>query len=92
MLADKRITVTGGKGFLGQHLIRKLADYSCRSIDIADLPQYNLTDLEDIRRMFDDTKPDIIVHPCAKVGGIGFNGENQRNFSTATLSWAPADS
>ncbi len=75
MLADKRITVTGGKGFLGQHLIRKLADYSCRSIDIADLPQYNLTDLEDIRRMFDDTKPDIIIHLAAKVGGIGFNQE-----------------
>ena len=75
MLADKRITVTGGIGFLGQHLIRKLADYSCRSIDIADLPQYNLTDLEDIRRMFDDTKPDIIIHLAAKVGGIGFNQE-----------------
>jgi GDP-L-fucose synthase len=75
LIADKRITVTGGKGFLGQHLIRKLADYNCRSIDIVDLPQYNLIDQSDIRRMFDDTKPDIIIHLAAKVGGIGFNQE-----------------
>ena len=75
MLADKRITVTGGKGFLGQHLIRKLADYGCRSIDIVDLPDYNLTDQIHIRRMFDVTKPDIVIHLAAKVGGIGFNQE-----------------
>jgi len=75
LLKNKRITVTGGKGFLGQHLIQKLGAYACRSIDIVDLPDYNLTDLTDIRRMFDDKKPDVVIHLAAKVGGIGFNQE-----------------
>jgi len=75
MLKSKRVTVTGGKGFLGHHLINRLADYGCQSIDIADLPEYNLTSLDDIRRMFSDKKPDIVIHLAAKVGGIGFNQE-----------------
>ena len=75
MLKNKRITVTGGKGFLGHHLISRLNDYGCKSIDIADLPEYNLTDIADIRRMFDTTKPDVVIHLAAKVGGIGFNQE-----------------
>lgn len=69
------MTVTGGKGFLGRHLINRLNEYGCLSIDIADLPEYNLTDPADIRRMFDTTKPDIVIHLAAKVGGIGFNQE-----------------
>ena len=75
MLKNKRVTVTGGKGFLGQHLISKLADYGCASIDLADLPEYNLTHAEDIRRMFDDKRPDLVIHLAAKVGGIGYNQE-----------------
>ena len=75
MLKNKRITVTGGKGFLGGHLIGRLADYGCAAIEIADLPDYNLTDPSDIRRMFNVTKPDVVIHLAAKVGGIGFNQE-----------------
>lgn len=75
MLKNKRVTVTGGKGFLGRHLISRLAGYGCLSVDIADLPEYNLTDPADIRRLFTATKPDIVIHLAAKVGGIGFNQE-----------------
>ena len=75
MLKNKRVTVTGGKGFLGHHLINRLAHYGCGSIDIADLPEYNLTDPADIRRMYEITKPDVVIHLAAKVGGIGFNQE-----------------
>lgn len=73
MFEEKRITVTGGKGFLGGHLLRKLNDRGCRRISIADLPEYNLTNPADIRRMYEDTKPQIVIHLAAKVGGIGFN-------------------
>jgi GDP-L-fucose synthase len=80
-LKTKRIAVTGGKGFLGTHLIRKLKeDRGCKNIFIADLPEYDLRKLEDIKKMFDDQKPDIIIHLAAVVGGIGANRENPGRF------------
>lgn len=75
-MQDKRITITGGKGFLGRHLLKAFHDRNCRNLLVADLPEYNLTRLEDIRRLYDDQSPDIVVHLAAKVGGIGFNQEN----------------
>ncbi|MCX5850406.1 MAG: GDP-L-fucose synthase [Deltaproteobacteria bacterium] len=75
MLKQKRITVTGGKGFLGGHLLKKLNDCGCRHIKIADRPEYDLTDISSIRRMYEETKPEIVIHLAAKVGGIGFNQE-----------------
>jgi len=72
----KRITVTGGKGFLGKHLLRKLRDKGYRKIAVADLPQYNLVNIVDVRQMYEDTKPDVVIHLAAKVGGIGFNQEH----------------
>ena len=76
ILNNKRITVTGGKGFLGTHLIRKLRERGYTNISIADLPEYNLIDINDIRRMYEEQRPDIVIHLAAKVGGIGFNQEN----------------
>lgn len=73
---SKRITVTGGKGFLGRHLIDKLRSVSCMNVMIADLPEYDLTDISHVRRMYDEQKPDIVIHLAARVGGIGFNQEN----------------
>jgi GDP-L-fucose synthase len=73
---DKRITVTGGKGFLGGHLIKKLRDKGYRKIAVAGRPEYDLVDLGDIRRMYEDTEPDIVIHLAANVGGIGFNQEH----------------
>lgn len=75
-LKTEKITVTGGKGFLGIHLINKLSEWGCQQITVADLPEYNLINLEDIRRMYDEQKPDIVIHLAAKVGGIGFNQGN----------------
>jgi GDP-L-fucose synthase len=75
VLKNKHITVTGGKGFLGSHLLKKLKDGGCRHIKIADRPEYDLTDIADIRRMYEETKPQIVIHLAAKVGGIGFNQE-----------------
>ncbi len=43
---------------------------------VADLPDYNLIRPEDIRRLYDEQRPDIVIHLAAKVGGIGFNQEN----------------
>ena len=75
-MKHKRITITGGKGFLGTHLIHKLKGKGYKLLFIADLPEYNLVKPEEIKRMYEDSKPDIVIHLAAKVGGIGFNQEN----------------
>jgi len=76
-LVSKRITVTGGKGFLGKHLVRKLREERCcKNVFVADLPDYDLRDITNIKKMFDDQQPDIIIHLAAVVGGIGANKEN----------------
>ena len=68
--------MTGGKGFLGKHLFKKLHDKGYQKIAIADLPEYNLVNLADVQRMYEDTKPEVVIHLAAKVGGIGFNQEH----------------
>lgn len=75
-LDEKRITITGGKGFLGKHLIKAFQGRGYQKITVADLPEYNLVDLKDVKKLYAETKPDIVVHLAAKVGGIGFNREN----------------
>lgn len=75
-LSTKRLTITGGKGFLGKHLIKAFQNRGWKNITVADLPEYNLINLTDVKRLYEETKPDIVVHLAAKVGGIGFNREN----------------
>ena len=75
-LKDKKITVTGGKGFLGLHVVEKLKEYGCAHFDAISSSDYNLIHLDDIRRMYEDKKPDIVIHLAARVGGIGYNKEN----------------
>ena len=75
-LRNKRIAVTGGKGFLGQYLIGKLKERGCRHIAVADLPEFDLVRIKDVRLMYSELKPDIVIHLAAKVGGIGFNQQN----------------
>jgi len=80
-LSNKRITVTGGKGFLGTHLIRKLKEErKCQNVFIADLPEYDLRVLENIKRMYEEQRPEIVIHLAAVVGGIGANRENPGRF------------
>ncbi len=79
-LATKRICVTGGAGFLGTHLIRRLKEHGAREIFVPQYPEYDLVRETDIIRMIDTAKPDIIIHLAAKVGGIGANREKPGEF------------
>jgi GDP-L-fucose synthase len=72
-LSTKRICVTGGAGFLGQHLVRNLQRKGAQDIFIPRYPEYDLVKSEDIARMLTDAQPDIIIHLAAHVGGIGAN-------------------
>ncbi len=73
---SENISITGGKGFLGNHVITAFRSSGFKNIKIADLPEYNLIDHNDVQRMYNEQKPDIVIHLAAKVGGIGFNQEN----------------
>jgi GDP-L-fucose synthase len=74
--ADRRFTVTGAKGFLGTHLLRGMRERGAKHVHVADRPEYDLTNIEDVRRMYDDGRPDVVIHLAAVVGGIGANREN----------------
>jgi GDP-L-fucose synthase len=77
---EKRVTVTGGKGFLGSHLVKKMKERGCKNIMIADLPEYDLRKKEDISKMYEKQNPHIVIHLAAVVGGIGANRENPGKF------------
>ena len=77
---DKRVTVTGGKGFLGLFIVDKLRQRGCEFISVIDHNNYDLTKLQDIQRMYEVEKPDIVIHLAAVVGGIGANRENPAKF------------
>jgi GDP-L-fucose synthase len=77
---DKRVCVTGGAGFLGSHVIDKLRIRSCREIFSPRSSDYDLRQRSAIIRMYDDARPDIVIHLAAVVGGIGANRENPGRF------------
>lgn len=79
-LENKRVTVTGGAGFLGQNVVRKLNDMGCRDIFIPRSKDYDLVRMEDVKRLYTDADPDVVIHLAAVVGGIGANSQNPGRF------------
>jgi GDP-L-fucose synthase len=79
-LSTKRICITGGAGFLGTHLQAQLKKRGAKELFIPTYPEYDLVKSEDIARLYKDSKPDIVIHLAAKVGGIGANREKPGEF------------
>lgn len=78
-LNGKQICVTGGAGFLGSFVVEKLKARGAE-VFIPTIEKYDLTKMDSIRKMLDDSKPDIIIHLAAQVGGIGANREHPAEF------------
>ena len=72
--------MTGGDGFLGQVVVRKLRERGAEQIYIPVYPQIDLTKPEDIDRVLEESKADLIIHLAAQVGGIGANREHPAEF------------
>jgi GDP-L-fucose synthase len=72
-LADKRILLTGGGGFLGGHIKRALAEAGARQIVAPRRCEFDLTRAADIQRLFEQVRPQVMIHAAAVVGGIGAN-------------------
>jgi GDP-L-fucose synthase len=79
-LATKRVVVTGGSGFLGSFVVDKLRTRGCQKIFVPRRKDYDLVQLEAVQRLYVDTRPDIVIHLAALVGGIGANRENPGRF------------
>ena len=77
---DRRIVVTGGAGFLGGYILEGLRKRGCEDILVPKIEDYDLVNLEDVMGMFDNMKPDIVIHLAAVVGGIGANREHPGEF------------
>jgi len=79
-LKNKKISVTGGEGFLGGHLISLLEKKNPKTISIVQHSEYDLVNGSDVKRMYKDQSPDIVFHLAATVGGIGVNQRNPGKF------------
>ncbi len=79
-LADKRIAVTGGAGFLGGYIVEYLKDRGCRDVFVPRKDDYDLTTPDAVRRMYDDASPELVIHLAAVVGGIGANRAHPGEF------------
>ena len=82
---DKRVIVTGGSGFLGSYVVQKLEARRVKEIIVPRRQDYDLRDIEAVRRLLQDTTRrdgpvDMVIHLAAVVGGIGANRARPAEF------------
>jgi GDP-L-fucose synthase len=76
----RRVMVTGGGGFLGQAVVRRLEAAGADSIFVPRSKDYDLRTKDGIDRALADGRPQLVIHLAAVVGGIGANRENPGRF------------
>lgn len=76
----KRVCVTGGSGFLGGYVVQALRDRGCREVFVPRKAQFDLVQPDAVRRLYDEARPEIVLHLAARVGGIGANRAHPAQF------------
>lgn len=70
-----RVLVTGGRGFLGQHVCRSLTAAGATPLSVG-RTDADLTDKADTEALLARTRPDVVVHCAVQGGGIGWMREH----------------
>jgi len=76
----RRVMVTGGGGFLGTAVVRRLQQAGATDIFVPRSRDYDLRTRDGIDLALADGRPDLVIHLAAVVGGIGANRENPGRF------------
>src|ERR1700726_1528128 len=76
----RRVVVTGGHGFLGWFVVKRLRAAGCQEVTVPRSREYDLREKSEALRLYKDARPDIFVHLAAVVGGIGANRANPGRF------------
>ncbi len=84
--SDLRVVVTGGAGFLGKAVCRKLRHRGCREVVVPRRQSYDLTVEPEVVRMYDECRPEVVIHLAAEVGGIGANQMRPGRFFYANMA------
>jgi GDP-L-fucose synthase len=82
----RRVCVTGGAGFVGRCVVRRLEAEGCGSVFVPRSADYDLRDAGAAARLFDDARPDLLIHLAATVGGIGANMKHPGSFFRDNLA------
>ena len=85
-LANKRVCVTGGAGFLGRTVCERLREHGVADLFVPRSNQFDLTDAQAVARLFDTAEPGVVIHLAAEVGGIGANRRSPGRFFFANMA------
>jgi len=85
-IEGKQIVVTGGAGFLGSFLCERLAAAGAGELFIPRHADYDLTEQDAVRQLYQDAEPDVVIHLAAEVGGIGANQANPGRYFYANMA------